>query len=126
MKALYIPLLVLAVLAGSSMWIGQRTQLLTQELFPLLEEAETLVREENWAEAASSLEKAAQNWQRHRLFLHTTTRHDDLGEIHALLSGARAACGCGDRDEGLVLLAQLRLRLTLLTENQAFSPENIL
>ena len=125
-KALYIPLVVLAVLAGSSLWIGQRTQTLTAEQLPLLEEAEASVREENWSRAASTLENAQQKWQSHRLFLHTTNRHDDLGQIEALYSGAKAACLCGDRDECLVLLAQLRLQLALLADNQTFSAENIL
>lgn len=125
-KALYIPLLVLTVLAGSSVWIGQRTQALTDEQLPLLEEVEASVREENWSRAAASLEAAQQKWRRHRLFLHTTNRHDDLGEIEALYSGAQAACGCGDRDECLVLLAQLRLHLAFLSDNQALSAENIL
>lgn len=126
MRALYIPLAVLAVILGVSLWIGQHTQVVTEEQHALLDEVASLAGEKNWPQAAQCLQQAAQRWEHHRLFLHTTTRHDELGEIQALISGAEAACLSADEDEFHVLLAQLRLRLRLLAGNQALTWGNIL
>ena len=126
MRALYIPTILLAAIIGFSLWNSAATENLTNSQLRLLEDAHEQADAENWPRVTALLDEADRQWENHRVFLHTTNRHDDLGEIRSLLIGAQAACDARDTDECLVLLAQLQLRLELLAENHRITVGNIL
>ena len=58
MKAFYIPVGLLALILGFSLWTGRYVELRTQHWTALLEETGEAARQEDWGEAADRLERA--------------------------------------------------------------------
>ena len=58
MKAFYIPVGLLAVILGFSLWSGRYVELRTQHWNTLLEEIDGLAGQEAWEQAGQKLEEA--------------------------------------------------------------------
>ena len=126
MKAFYIPMGLLLVILGFSLWTGRYVEQHTERWNAMLEEIEDLVRNEAWAEAEVRLETAYADWDASQTFFHTIMDHSELDEAEKLFAGAFAVCRERDSADFHMLLAQLAGQLRLLSETQCVSIKNIL
>ena len=92
MKAFYIPVGLLALILGFSLWTGRYVELRTQHWTALLEETGEAARQEDWGEAADRLERAYEDWDSSQTFFHTIMDHSELDEAENLFAGAFAVC----------------------------------
>ena len=126
MKAFYIPVGLLAVILGFSLWTGQFVEQRTAHWTVLLEEIENLALQEDWEQAEKQLETAYADWDSSQTFFHTIMDHDELDEAESLFAGAFAVCREEDGADFHMLLAQLMGQLRLLSETQSLSVKNVL
>lgn len=126
MKAFYIPMSLLLVILGFSLWTGRYVEQHTERWNAMLEEIEDLARNEAWAEAEVRLETAYADWDASQTFFHTIMDHSELDEAENLFAGAFAVCRERDSADFHMLLAQLAGQLRLLSETQCVSIKNIL
>lgn len=126
MKALYVPLTLLAAILAFSLWAGRYVDQRTEETVALLERASEAGLQEDWEAAAESLTQASSVWEARQNFFHTILKHDELDEAESLFAGAEAACRETDQEEFHILLAQLVSQLEHLAETQAVNLRNIL
>ena len=126
MRAFYIPLRLLAVILGFSLWTGRYVELRTEHWIALLEETEESARQENWEAAAVQLDRAYEDWDSSQTFFHTIMEHDELDKAEDLFAGAFAVCREEDGADFHTLLAQLVNQLRLLAETQNGGIKNVL
>ena len=112
MRAFYIPLGLLAVILGFSLWTGRYVELRTEHWIALLEETEESARQEDWDSSQT--------------FFHTIMEHDELDKAEDLFAGAFAVCREEDGADFHTLLAQLVNQLRLLAETQNGGIKNVL
>lgn len=125
MKAFYIPVGLLAVILGFSLWSGRYVELRTQHWNTLLEEIDGLAGQEAWEQAGQKLEEAYADWNGSQTFFHTIMDHNELDEAEKLFAGAFAVCREGDDADFHQMLAQLTSQLRLLAETQSVSIKNV-
>ncbi len=126
MKALYIPVALLAVIVVSSLTTSAFLQESTAKWIALLEQCEDFLSTEQWEDAQDCLLVAHTSWEQHDTILHMILEHDDLDEAEQLFSGAFAACQEQDVEEFRIFLYQLTTQLQLLAETQVANLQNIL
>ena len=78
MKAFYIPVGLLALILGFSLWSGRYVELRTQHWNALLEEIDSLAGQEDWERAGQKLEAAYADWNDSQTFFHTIMDHNEL------------------------------------------------
>ena len=111
-KAFYIPVGLLALILGFSLWTGRYVELRTQHWNALLEEIDSLAGQEDWDSSQT--------------FFHTIMEHDELDKAEDLFAGAFAVCREEDGADFHTLLAQLINQLRLLAETQNGGIKNVL
>ncbi|MDE7219768.1 MAG: DUF4363 family protein [Oscillospiraceae bacterium] len=126
MKALYIPIGLLAVILGFSLWTGQYVAQRTSQWTALLEEVDRLARQEDWGQAEERLKEAYACWDASQTFFHTIMNHDELDQAEELFAGAFAVCREADSADFHMFLFQLQSQLRLLAETQSLSVKNVL
>ena len=126
MKALYIPTALLAAILAFSLGAEGFIQGRSREWVELLDAADTMAQDENWAGAGARLRQVREGWDRTDAFFHTVLDHRELDEARSLLAGTTAACREQDNEDFHILLAQLKVHLQLMAETQAVSVKNIL
>ncbi len=126
MKALYIPLLVLAGLLSFALWTGFYVQQRTTEWQEMLSLADELAQKEQWEEAEDQIQRSYANWNQSQTFFHTIMEHEELDEAESLFATAFAACDERDVPDFHAALAALLSKFSLLSETQQISIKNIL
>ena len=92
MKAFLIPVGLLAVILGFSLWAGRYVELRTEHWSALLENAGSAAQMEDWDSAGEQLEKIYADWDSSQTFFHTIMEHDELDQAEELFAGAFAVC----------------------------------
>jgi len=125
-KHFYIPVGILAVILGFSLWAGRYVELRTVHWNTLLEQADREGRQENWDSAQEQMDRIYEDWQSSQTFFHIIMDHEELDKAEDLFAGAFAVCEEEDDADFHQLLAQLMQELTMLAETQQTSIRNIL
>ena len=126
MKNFYIPVGILVLILGFSLWTGRYVELRTEHWTALLEQADQEGRLENWNSARDQMDRIYEDWQSSQTFFHIIMDHEELDSAEDLFAGAFAMCREEDDADFHQLLAQLMKRLELLSETQQASVKNIL
>lgn len=126
MKAFYIPLGLLILILGFSLWTGRYVEQRTGHWNELLEETGQLAHQEEWDRAEERLEAAYADWSASQTFFHIIMAHSELDEAESLFAGAFALCREEEDADFYSLLAQLTSQLRLLAETQSLSVKNVL
>lgn len=126
MKAFYIPLGVLVLILGFSLWTGRYVEQRTGHWNELLEETGQLARQEEWDRAEERLKTAYADWSSSQTFFHIIMDHSELDKAEGLFAGAFALCREEDDADFHAFLAQLTSQLRLLAETQSVSVKNVL
>jgi len=125
-KALYIPLGVLAALLGLSLWTGWYVEARTSTWTSLLEAVGQAAEAGDWEDTRQQLDRAYAAWQKDQTFFHTILEHQELDEAEALFVEAQAAGEDENGEDFGPLLARLIKQLQLLSETQRVDIKNIL
>lgn len=126
MKAIRIPLLVLAVLVGFLVWNAVWTSHRCQQWTAAVDAVSAAAAAGDMDTASRELAALDALWQQPRTYLHIIVAHAELDEAESLLAQAHALCRQGDSQQLYPLLAQLRTQFLLISETQQISLENIL
>ena len=126
MKNFYIPVGILAVILGFSLWAGRYVELRTEHWTALLEQADQEGRLENWDSARDQMDRIYEEWQSSQTFFHIIMDHEELDHAEELFAGAFAVCREEDDADFHQLLAQLMEQMSLLSETQQTNIKNIL
>ena len=126
MKHFYIPVGILAVILGLSLWAGRYVEARTDQWNALLAQADQLGSAEDWDAARNRMESTYADWQSSQTLFHIIMEHSELDEAEDLFVGALAVCREEDDADFHQLLAQLMKQLELLSETQQASVKNIL
>ena len=126
MKNFYIPVGILVLILGFSLWTGRYVELRTEHWTALLEQADQEGRMENWNSARDQMDRIYEDWQSSQTFFHIIMDHEELDSAEDLFAGAFAMCREEDDADFHQLLAQLIKQLELLSETQQASIQNIL
>ena len=126
MKSFVIPIAVLGLLLGLSLWNGWW---LTEQCGTWDEELaaiDALAVREEWDTAEARLETLYGQWQRYGLWLHVTMEHDALNQAEGLFCRALVLAQEEDSVEFRAHIAELRSALQLLAEMEQVRVENVL
>ncbi len=126
MKHFYIPVGILAVILGFSLWAGRCVEQRTDYWTALLEQADQEGRLEKWDSAQEQMDQIYADWQTSQTFFHIIMDHEELDHVEELFAGAFAVCREEDDADFHQLLAQLMQQLSLLAETQQTNIKNIL
>ena len=125
MKAIRIPIFVLAVLLAFSVCnavhLTRRCALWQTELLA----ADRAAAAGDTASAAAALDRLDALWQADQVYLHIVVSHEDINNAETLLRRAAVLCIAGD-DELRPALAELNAYLGMVAETQQISIKNIL
>jgi len=126
MKRLWIAVTIIMLMLAGSLVNAWYSQSLTDGMTEQLAQAQELVRQERWEQAADLTQEIYQRWQDHHFYLHSVLRHSDTDQI---LRGFRAVIQYLDIQEmdqysaaNIDLIAQLEL----LSEMEQASLVNVL
>lgn len=126
MRALYIPLALLAgmfVLAMlNSGYVTRQTEQWDEQLAAI----ETAAAAEDWDDAMTAVRNAYQSWQARQFYFHTVIHHDELDAAESCFLQLLTACRLQDQTETMLHLVELRSQLRLLAEMEELSVPNIL
>lgn len=126
MKNFYVPVGILVVILGFSLWSGRYVEQRTDQWTDLLEQADREGGLENWDAARDQMDQIYQDWQGSQTFFHIIMDHEELDKAEELFAGAFAVCQEEDDADFHQLLAELKQQMTLLAETQQASIKNIL
>lgn len=125
MRAMRIPIFVLAALLAFSVWnavhLTRRCALWQQELAA----ADSAAIAGDTGEAAAALARLRALWQADQVYLHIVVSHEDIHDAETLLRRAALLCDTGN-DELRPALAELRSAMSMVAETQQISAKNIL
>ena len=126
MKHFYIPVGILAVILGFSLWTGRYVEQRTEHWNTLLTQADQAGYTEHWDAAREQMEQIYQDWKNSQTLFNIILSQDELEEAENLFAGAFAMCREEDDADFHQLLAQLTKQIDLLAETQRTSIKNIL
>lgn len=126
MKNFYIPVGILAVILGFSLWSGRYVAQRTEHWSGLLEQADEAGHMEDWDAAREQMDRTYRDWQGSQTFFHIIMDHDALDDAEESFAGAFAVCQEAGSADFHMLLAQLAVQLELLAETQSVSIKNVL
>ncbi|MBS1434205.1 MAG: DUF4363 family protein [Oscillospiraceae bacterium] len=125
MKAIRIPVFVLAVLLAFSVCnavhLTRRCALWQAELA----EADRAAAMGDTEAAGAALARLEALWQADQAYLHIVVSHEDIHDAETLLRRAALLCDTGN-DELRPALAELRSAMSMVAETQQISAKNIL
>ena len=125
MKAVRIPLFVLAVLLAFSVcnavYLTRRCHAWQAEVMA----ADRAAAAGHPEEASAALARLDELWQADQVYLHIVVSHEDINNAEALLRRSMVLCAIGD-EELRPALAELGASLSMVAETQQISIKNIL
>lgn len=125
-KGLLLPAALLAAILAFCLWNGAAMAAHTGRWRAQLEEADRLVRLEDWAGAAAAIRACYDDWTSRQTYLHCVTGHDAVDGAEAMYHRALAFAEREEDSELRAELADLRDQLRLLSEMEELSLRNVL
>ena len=126
MRALIVPLLLLAAMFSATLYNSSLISRQTDRWLTELEAVDQAIDKENWQQAAQQLQSINNSWHSRQLYLHIVTRHNELDEAASLFSQLTVLCDEQDAAELRLHLANLCSQLKLLAEMEQLTVANIL
>lgn len=102
------------------------TKGLTTNYISLLDQAQELTEQGDWAQAAQITDQVYAHWKNQSFSLYVLLRHSDLDKILLCFQSVSQYLENEDKEPYLANNAQLIAQLNLLAEMEQFSLENIL
>lgn len=125
-KGLLLPAALLAAILAFCLWNSAAMAAHTGRWRVQLEEADRLVRLEDWEGAAAAIRAGYADWTGRQTYLHCVTGHDAVDDAEAMYHRCLAFAEREEDSELRAELADLRDQLRLLAEMEEFSLRNVL
>lgn len=125
MKRLWMAAALLAAALAVTVWNARHLDGLTGALIAQLEEAGRLAGEERWQEAEQLVSAARDCWRSHDTYLHVTLRHGDTDEIQLGFEETLRLLQTREVGEYAAAASELTGRLSLLSEAEQLTLENL-
>lgn len=125
-KGLLIPAALLAAILAFCLWNSAAMAGHTRRWSAQLEEADRLVRQEDWTGVCAALQAGYADWSARQTYLHIVTGHDAVDDAEAMYHRCLAFAEREEDGELRSELAGLRAQLRLLSEMEEFSVRNVL
>lgn len=125
-KGLLLPAALLGAILAFCLWNSAVMTAHTDRWRDQLEEADRLVRLEDWAGAAAAIRAGYADWTGRQTYLHCVTGHDAVDDAEAMYHRSLAFAEREEDSELRAELADLRAQLRLLAEMEEFSLRNVL
>lgn len=125
-KGLLLPAALLAAILAFCLWNSAAMAAHTGRWRAQLEEADRLVRLEDWEGAAAAIRAGYADWTGRQTYLHCVTGHDAVDDAEAMYHRCLAFAEREEDSELRAELADLRDQLRLLAEMEEFSLRNVL
>lgn len=126
MKRFWIALGLLAALLALTIYHTYSLRQFTDHLSDQLEQAEILVKANQWAQAHQLTQSALDTWNEQDIRLHVLLRHADTDQIHAGFQEVLALLDSREYGEYAAANARLISQLNLLSEAEQLTFKNIL
>lgn len=126
MKSFRLPIFILLLTVLLCLFAGSRVTRCTDAWKQQLQQADDLVRREQWEQAEAALTDLYARWDSQQEWLHMLIEHQELDETESLLHRCIAFAQQREGDELRADMAELRTQLTLLDEMQRLTLRNIL
>ncbi len=126
MKYLFIPLALLGLLLGLSVWNAATVEVDIGPWCEALSAASQAADREDWAAAERTVLETQQAWEAKHPYFHIVTAHDELDQADALF--ASAGSYAADREEAAfrAAVAELIAQLRVVAEMQRLTVKNVL
>ena len=126
MKPYMVPIGVLAVILGFSLWNGFWMERQTSTWQEQLQQVDALAQAENWPQVVENLADSYQDWCGHQTYLHIVLEHDAVDDAEAMYRRAMAFAATEEITEFRAEISDLRDQLRLLAEMERYSIKNVL
>ena len=125
MKRLWFAAALLAAVLAVTLWNARHLEGLTFSLSQDLEKARQLTTQERWDQAEQLVEDARNRWLSHETYLHVTLRHGDTDQIQLDFEEVLRLLQTRETGEDAAASSQLMGRLSLLSEAEQLTLENL-
>lgn len=125
MKRLWFAAALLAAVLAVTLWNARHLEGLTSYLSQDLEKARQLTTQERWDQAEQLVEDARNRWLSHGTYLHVTLRHGDTDQIQLDFEEVLRLLQTRETGEYAAASSQLMGRLSLLSEAEQLTLENL-
>lgn len=126
MKRFWIAMALFITLLALSLWNGWYAHHLTQQWSQQLKNAQQLVIQNRWEEAAHLTAQTSSDWDDHHFYLHVFMRHSDTDQVTRAFRTVEYYLVTQNLNTYLPANQDLITQLTLLAEMEAPSLVNIL
>ncbi len=126
MKRMWIAVAMLAVITAFSIWWVWEAHHFTEQVAATVAQAQTSAEQENLDGALQQIRKASRQWSSKRNLYGAMMRHQEADDITVDLAAAEANAQHGQREEFLVLCAQLLANLRHIADMETPKLYNIL
>ena len=116
---------LLAAVLAVTLWNARHLEGLTFSLSQDLEKARQLTTQERWDQAEQLVEDARNRWLSHGTYLHVTLRHGDTDQIQLDFEEVLRLLQTRETGEYAAASSQLMGRLSLLSEAEQLTLENL-
>lgn len=126
MKAYLLSALTLLAVLALALWNNSTMTERTQRWQEQLDQVESLIADDHWAQADQALARSYDDWSDNQAYLHIVSHHDVLDEAEAMYRQAAVFIRIQEKSSLLGELSDLRHQLRLLSEMEQLSIKNVL
>lgn len=126
MKRLWISLVLLFAMLGSTLGNSRYLNGLISEFKEQLTYAHELSAHDHWDTARQITQQVVEHWQAHDFYLHVMLPHRDIDEIHLIFREVDEYLKLEEADQYNAANAKLIAQLELLAEMEQLNLKNIL
>lgn len=126
MKRVVIPLAIMVLILGGSLYNSFYVKDFTREIIVQLNQAQELVADEDWDKATTVTEKAYQDWQDKESYLYIFMRHNTIDDVLRTFRDVQQYLHLEELDQYAAANCDLVTQLELLAEMEQPSVGNVL
>lgn len=126
MKRLWIAVVILFTMLGSTLGNSWYLNGLISDFVHRLTSAQELAVSDNWDNAIRLTEQVVDNWEQHDFYLHIMLPHRDIDDIHLTFREVQEYLKLEETDQYTAANAKLVAQLSLLGEMEQLNWKNVL
>jgi len=126
LKRVWFAAALLLLLAGSGILVSGTIGRLVDHSMSLINDAEALVRQDNFKAAGTVCAEAADHWKGHNKTFSAFLRHDETDAVEISIARLQVFADIGDKDDFLALCVELLEELRHIRDMEKPLPWNIM
>jgi len=126
MKGFICAMIILVFMFTGAFIYVHSIDVMISNLEEQIKNIEIHVKNEDWSECQTEIEKALDNWNHMQIVFKAFLDHQELDDIHLILSEIQGYADFSDKENILVKLDALKVLIHHIPENEKLTLENIL